>query len=88
MLDAEVLLDGEHAVVHHLRWADFDPRALVSGLSRTFDAHVALFDLTRTGLSDAAEEEPDEARLRPAGVRQQAPAAAARKAAAAVPPAG
>ena len=28
VIDAEVLLDGEHAVVHYLRWADFDPRAL------------------------------------------------------------
>jgi hypothetical protein len=47
VIDAEVLLDGDHALVHYLRWADFDPRDLVSRLSRTFDAHVALFDLTR-----------------------------------------
>ncbi len=60
VLDAEVLLDGEHAVIHHLHWADFDPRALVSGLSRTFDAHIALFDLTRTGSPEAAEAEPEE----------------------------
>jgi cell fate regulator YaaT (PSP1 superfamily) len=60
VIDAEVLLDGEHALVHYLRWADFDPRELVSRLSRTFDAHVALFDLSRPALSDAAEEESHE----------------------------
>jgi hypothetical protein len=46
VIDAEVLLDGEHAVVHYLRAADFDPRPFVSGLSRAFDVHVTLFDLT------------------------------------------
>jgi cell fate regulator YaaT (PSP1 superfamily) len=60
VLDAEVLLDGEHAVIHHLRWGDFDARALVSGLSRTFDVHVTLFDLTRSGSPEAAEAEPEE----------------------------
>jgi hypothetical protein len=47
VIDAEVLLDGEQAVVHHLTWAEFDPRPFVSGLSKRFDAHVSLFDLTR-----------------------------------------
>jgi hypothetical protein len=59
VIDAEVLLDGEHALVHYLHWADFDPRELVSNLSRTFDAHVSLFDLTRATPSDA-EEGPHE----------------------------
>src|SRR5947209_19543093 len=40
VIDAEVLLDGQHAVVHHLSWAEFDPRPFVSGLSKRFDAHV------------------------------------------------
>jgi PSP1-like protein len=57
VIDAEVLLDGEHAVVHYLRWADFDPRDLVSRLSRTFEVHLSLFDLTRP----APEGEPHEA---------------------------
>jgi cell fate regulator YaaT (PSP1 superfamily) len=47
VLDAEVLLDGEQAVVHHVRWAEFDARPFVSRLSKRFDAHVTLFDLTR-----------------------------------------
>jgi cell fate regulator YaaT (PSP1 superfamily) len=56
VIDAEVLLDGEHAVLHHVRWADLDARPLVSALSRTFDAHVTLFDLTRPGPSAEAHE--------------------------------
>jgi hypothetical protein len=60
VIDAEVLLDGENALVHYLRWADFDPRDLVSRLSRTFDAHVSLIDLTRPALSNAGEEEVHE----------------------------
>jgi cell fate regulator YaaT (PSP1 superfamily) len=60
VLDAELLLDGEHAVVHHLHWADFDPRPFVSALSKSFDAHVALFDLTRSGAPADPEEEVGE----------------------------
>jgi cell fate regulator YaaT (PSP1 superfamily) len=52
VIDAEVLLDGEHAVIHHLRWGEFDPRPFVSGLSRTFNAHVALFDLTAPAVEE------------------------------------
>src|SRR5262245_65051023 len=33
ILDAEVLLDGQRAVLYHLRWAECDVRPLVSGLS-------------------------------------------------------
>jgi cell fate regulator YaaT (PSP1 superfamily) len=47
VIDAEVLLDGEHAILHHVRWADLDARSLVSALSRSFNAHVTLLDLTR-----------------------------------------
>src|SRR5579884_3122172 len=35
-IDVEVLLDGTHAVLHHLRFADCDVRPLVSTLSREF----------------------------------------------------
>ena len=47
ILDVEMLLDGEHAVVHHLRWEECDVRPLVSTLSREFAVHVVLTDLTR-----------------------------------------
>jgi cell fate regulator YaaT (PSP1 superfamily) len=47
LLDVEVLLDGEHALLHHLRWADADVRPFVSTLSREFALHIVLVDLTR-----------------------------------------
>lgn len=59
IVDVEFLLDGEHAVLHLLRWADFDPRPLVSGLSRTFEVHILLQDLTRTGCVEAEPEEEE-----------------------------
>jgi hypothetical protein len=46
VLDAEVLLDGRHADLHHLRWADCDVRPLVSALSREFDLYLTLTDLS------------------------------------------
>ena len=54
ILDVEFLLDGEHAVLHYLRWADFDPRPFVSSLSRKYEVHLTLQDLTHPG---PAEEE-------------------------------
>jgi hypothetical protein len=42
VFDAEVLLDGEHAVLHHLRWGAFDERPFVSTLSRRHGLHIAL----------------------------------------------
>ncbi len=45
VLDAEVLLDGEHAVLHQVRAAACDVRPLVSTLSREFDLRVSLADL-------------------------------------------
>jgi hypothetical protein len=57
VLDVEVLLDGEHAVVHHLRWGECDVRPFVSTLAREFDVHVLLSDLTGTGGASAHEEE-------------------------------
>lgn len=53
LLDVEVLLDGEHAVLHLLRWADADVRPFVSTLSREFALHVTLLDLSR-------QDEPEE----------------------------
>jgi cell fate regulator YaaT (PSP1 superfamily) len=46
LLDAEMLLDGEHALLHYLHWGECDIRELVSRLSRRFDVHVALIDRT------------------------------------------
>ncbi len=48
LLDAEVLLDGQHGVVHLLRWGEADVRPFVSALSRATELHVALADLTAT----------------------------------------
>jgi cell fate regulator YaaT (PSP1 superfamily) len=47
MIDAEVLLDGEHAVLYHLRWAMSDARPFVSTLSKQHDLHIELQDLSR-----------------------------------------
>jgi hypothetical protein len=55
LLDAEVLLDGKHADLHHLRWAECDVRPLVGTLAREFDLYLTLTDL---GGAAAAEEEP------------------------------
>jgi cell fate regulator YaaT (PSP1 superfamily) len=47
LLDVEVLLDGEHACLYHLRWAECDVRPLVSSLSKQHDLHIELQDLSR-----------------------------------------
>ncbi len=57
LLDVEVLLDGEHAVLHHLRGADIDVRPFVSTLSREFGLHILLVDLTRP--QEAADHEEE-----------------------------
>ena len=54
VLDAELLLDREHAVLHFVRWEDCDVRPLVSSLSTHFALHVLLQDLTR---AEVHEEE-------------------------------
>jgi cell fate regulator YaaT (PSP1 superfamily) len=45
VLDAEVLLDGEQAVLHHLSWGPFDERELVGRLGGRFDLRVMLHSL-------------------------------------------
>jgi hypothetical protein len=57
ILDAEVLLDGEHGIVHHLTWGAFDERDLVSVLSRKHDLHIVLHSLRTAGVEAAEEEE-------------------------------
>jgi cell fate regulator YaaT (PSP1 superfamily) len=42
LLDVEILLDGEHAILHHLRWRECDVRPLVSALSRTHEVQIVL----------------------------------------------
>jgi cell fate regulator YaaT (PSP1 superfamily) len=59
LLDVEVLLDGEHAVLHQLRGADADVRPYVSTLSREFAMHITLVDLS-SDRERAASEESDE----------------------------
>jgi cell fate regulator YaaT (PSP1 superfamily) len=45
ILDIEVLLDGQQAIVHHLRQADCDYRPLVSTLSKKHDLHIFMNNL-------------------------------------------
>jgi hypothetical protein len=54
VLDVEVLLDGEQALLHHLHWAEFDERDLVSALVRRHGLRVRLHSLRTT---ERAEEE-------------------------------
>ena len=56
-LDGEMLLDGEHVVLHHLRGGECDVRPLVSTLSREFALHVLLQDLARPVEPAPAEDE-------------------------------
>jgi hypothetical protein len=63
VIDVEVLLDGAHAVLHHLRGADFDPRPFVSALSHKHEVHLTLQDLTRP--AGGHEEEPEHGCGRP-----------------------
>src|SRR6185437_2910204 len=58
LLDVEMLLDGKHAMLHHLRWADADVRPFVSALSREFELHLALVDLSQP--REAANHEGEE----------------------------
>jgi hypothetical protein len=57
VIDAEVLLDGGHAVLHHLHWEVCDVRPFVSTLSREFQLRLTLADLTRFQPAPAPAEE-------------------------------
>src|SRR5712692_6133188 len=52
LLDVEVLLDGQHAVLYHLRWAECDVRPFVSALSKRHDLHIEMQDLSRVEESE------------------------------------
>jgi cell fate regulator YaaT (PSP1 superfamily) len=45
ILDIEILLDGQQAIVHHLRQVDCDYRDLVSALSKKYDLHIRMNNL-------------------------------------------
>src|SRR5207247_1382953 len=45
ILDVEVLLDGQRAIVHHLRTVECDYRSLVSALSRQHDVLISMENL-------------------------------------------
>jgi cell fate regulator YaaT (PSP1 superfamily) len=57
VLDVEALLDGEHAVLHHLRVEDADVRPFVSTLSREFAMHITLVDLSRDRQGVVAQDD-------------------------------
>jgi cell fate regulator YaaT (PSP1 superfamily) len=62
-LDAEVLFEGDYAVLHQLRWAECDVRPFVSTLSREFALRLELADLA----APAPEEAPGCGRCGPGG---------------------
>lgn len=55
-LDVELLLDRQHAVLHHLQAEECDVRDLVSTFSHEFSLHVLLSDLTRANMAGDGEE--------------------------------
>jgi hypothetical protein len=55
ILDAEVLLDGRQAILHHLRWADCDTRPLMDAISERYHLLVSLHDLALPKLPAEAE---------------------------------
>ncbi len=57
VIDVEVLLDGEHGVLHLLRSGADDVRPFVSALSREFTLHILLTDVGRPAAVDAESEE-------------------------------
>jgi hypothetical protein len=53
VLDSEVMLDGEQAILHHLHWAEFDERQLVSALCKQYAVRVRLHTLRTASLAAA-----------------------------------
>jgi cell fate regulator YaaT (PSP1 superfamily) len=56
ILDAEVLLDGEHAILHHVSRGDFDERPLVSSLAKTHGLHIRLHRLSGIAIEESEHE--------------------------------
>lgn len=59
-VDAEMLLDGEHVVLHHLGCGGADLRTLVSTLARELNLHVMVQDLSDQATVDAGESDLDD----------------------------
>ncbi len=59
-LDAEILLDGQRGVLHHLTDGTCDPRELVSRLAGEFDLTIELLNLSDPP-AEAEEEDHDHA---------------------------
>jgi cell fate regulator YaaT (PSP1 superfamily) len=57
ILDAEILLDGQQAIVQFLRWDECDFRPFVSALSTRYEVQLAMHDLALPGDADAEQEE-------------------------------
>jgi len=57
VLEVEVLLDGQQAIVEYLMWQECDLRPFVSRLSTQFNVQVRLHDLAQA--PSAAEEEAE-----------------------------
>jgi len=57
ILDVEILLDNRQAVVHHLRWADCDPRPLMDALSQRYRLLITLHDLALPSMEEAEEQQ-------------------------------
>jgi cell fate regulator YaaT (PSP1 superfamily) len=55
VIDVEVLLDNQHAVVQYLGWEPFDAPPFVSKLSTVFEVHITL-----QNLAQAAQHEEEE----------------------------
>jgi hypothetical protein len=55
VLDSEVLLDNQHAIIQYLGWDEFDPRPFVSRLSTQFEVQIALQDLAPPPAAHAEE---------------------------------
>lgn len=55
LLDVEVLLDGRHATLHHVRWGECDERPFLSTLSQRHEVQLALQDLV-VPASDRSDE--------------------------------
>jgi hypothetical protein len=56
LIDVEVLLDGEHVVLHLLRAPGVDVRPFVSAVSREFATHVLVEDWAGSAIVDEPEE--------------------------------
>jgi hypothetical protein len=60
ILDAELLFDGKHAVLHLATSPKTDVRDLISKLSKDFDLHIYVENITQPNQDDDHDESPVE----------------------------